>query len=137
MKKVLYIGLIAGAILFVVSYGGLFLAVKYLPQLFIDAYANNPLINSDGIKDILFFSHAFILSLALSWFWERFKSLLKGNFMLRALEFGVVYAVVGLLPIMWITYSAMDVTFTMVFSWLLYGLFQATVAGIVFAKLNP
>ena len=137
MKKVLYIGLIAGAILFVVSYGGLFLAVKYLPQLFIDAYANNPLINSDGIKDILFFSHAFILSLALSWFWERFKSLLKGNFLLRALEFGVVYAVVGLLPIMWITYSAMDVTFTMVFSWLLYGLFQATVAGIVFAKLNP
>jgi len=137
MKKVLYIGLIAGAILFVVSYGGLFLAVKYLPQLFIDAYANNPLINSDGIKDILFFSHAFILSLALSWFWERFKSLLIGNFLLRALEFGVVYAIVGLLPVMWITYSAMDVTVTMVFSWLLYGLFQATVAGIVFAKLNP
>jgi hypothetical protein len=62
---------------------------------------------------------------------------LKGNFLLRALEFGFVYAVVGLLPIMWITYSAMDVTIAMVFSWLLYGLFQATVAGIVFAKVNP
>ena len=137
MKKVLYTGLLAGAILFVVSYGGLFLAVKYFPQLFIDAYANNPLINSDGIKDVLFFSHAFVISLALSWFWERFKSLLKGNFLLRALEFGFVYAVVGLLPIMWITYSAMDVTIAMVFSWLLYGLFQATVAGIVFSKVNP
>ena len=137
MKKVLLTGLLAGAILFIVSYGGLFLAVRYLPQLFIDAYANNPLINSDGIKDVLFFSHAFVISLALSWFWDRFKSLLKGHFLLRALEFGVIYAIVALLPIMWITYSAMDVTITMVFSWLLYGSFQATVCGIVFAKMNP
>ncbi len=137
MKKIFIVGLIAGIILFVVSYGGLFLAVRFFPQLFIDAYANNPLINSDGIKDVLFFSHAFIISFALSWFWDRFKSLLKGNFILRGLEFGFIYSMVGLLPIMWITYSAMEVTFTMVFSWLLYGFFQATVAGLVFSKMNP
>lgn len=137
MKKVLLTGLLAGVILFIVSYGGLFLAVRYLPQLFIEAYANNPLINSDGIKDILFFSHAFVISLALSWFWDRFKRLLKGHFLLRALEFGGIYAIVALLPIMWITYSAMDVTVAMVFSWLLYGSFQATVCGIIFSKMNP
>jgi hypothetical protein len=137
MKRIIVSGLVAGVILFVVSYGGLYLAVRFLPQLFIDAYANNPLINSDGIKDILFFSHAFVISFALSWFWDRFKSLLKGNFVLRVIEFSSIYALVGLLPIMWITYSAMDVTIAMVVSWLLYGFFQATVAGIVFAKMNP
>ena len=137
MKKIFISGLIAGIILFMVSYGGLFLAVRFFPQLFIDAYANNPLINSDGIKDILFFSHAFIISFALSWFWDRFKSLLKGHFILRGLEFGFIYSMVGLLPIMWITYSAMEVTFSMVFSWLLYGFFQSTVAGLVFSKMNP
>jgi hypothetical protein len=137
MKKILQTGLITGFILFIVSYGGLYLAVKFFPQLFIESYANNPLINSDGIKGYLFFTHAFVLSFALSWFWDRFKSLFKGHFILRGLEFGLVYAAVGLLPIMWITYSALDVTVMMVFSWLLYGSFQAIIAGIIFAGINP
>ena len=137
MKKVVVSGFIAGIILSIASYGGLYLAVRFMPTLFIDAYANNPLINSDGIKDILFFSHGFVLCFALSWFWERFKTMLKGIWFLRSLEFAGVYAFVGLLPVMWITYSAMDVTVTMVASWLLYGFFQAIVAGLVFAKLNP
>lgn len=137
MKKILVLGLLAGIILFIVSYGGLYLAVKFFPQLFIESYANNPLINSDGIKGYLFFTHAFIISFALSWFWDRFKNLLKGNFLMRGAEFGLIYAMVCLLPIMWITYSALDVTVAMVFSWLLYGTFQAIVAGIVFARINP
>lgn len=137
MKKIFLSGLVAGIILSIVSYGGLYLSVRFLPNLFIDAYANNPLINSDGIKDVLFFSHAFVLCFALSWFWERFKGFLKGTSFLRSLKFGGIYAFIGLLPVMWITYSAMDVTVTMVFSWLLYGFFQAIIAGIVFVKMNP
>ena len=135
MKKILYSGLLAGTILFVLSYGGLYLAVRFFPSVFVD-YAN-PLFNSDGSRDVLFYLHAFIISLALSWFWDRFKSLFHGSFYIRGLEFGFVYSVVALLPVMWITFSALDITVTMVISWFCYGLLQAIAAGIIFAKTNP
>lgn len=135
MKKILVSGLIAGCILFVLSYGGLFLTVKFFPALFVEY--NNPLFNSDGNRDSLFYLHAFIFSFALAWFWDRFKSMFRGGFLLRGLEFGLVYAIVALLPVMWISFSALDVTFVMVLWWLAYGFIQATIAGIVLAKLNP
>lgn len=135
MKKVLISGLIAGIVLFIISYGGLFLTIKFFPQFFV-AY-NNPLFNSDGSRDTLFYLHAFIISFALSWFWDRFKKLFHGPSVLRGLEFGSVYALVALLPVMWITFSSLDITVTMVLSWFFYGLCQAVIAGILFAKINP
>ncbi len=135
MKTVLICGAIAGAVLSVISYGGLFCAIRFFPQLFVEY--NNPLFNSDGSRDMLFYAHAFIISMALSWFWERFKSLFHGHFIWRGIEFGLVYAFIALLPVMWISFSAMDITITMVSSWLLYGFVQAVAAGILFAKLNP
>lgn len=135
MKKVLYSGLIAGITLFIISYGGLFLAIRFVPELFV--VYNNPLFNSDGSRDVMFYMHAFIISFALAWFWERFKGLFSGNFVLRGLEFGAVYALVALLPVMWITFSSLDITFVMVLSWFVYGLVQALIAGLVFAKINP
>ena len=135
MKKILKAGLIAGIVLFVVSYGGLFLAITFFPEVFV--MYNNPLFNSDGSRDILFYLHAFIISFALSWFWERFKGLFMGSTLVRALQFGCVYALVALLPVMWITFSSLDITIVMVASWFFYGLFQAVVAGILFAKVNP
>lgn len=135
MTKILYSGLIAGVILFIVSYGGLYLAIRFIPELFV--VYNNPLFNSDGSRDVLFYMHAFIISFALSWFWERFKTLFPGHFLLRGIEFGFVYAIVALLPVMWITFSSLDITIVMVLSWFFYGLFQAVVAGVIFAKINP
>jgi hypothetical protein len=135
MKKIIIPGLIAGTILFIVSYGGLYTALHLFPKLFIEY--NNPLFNSDGSRDLLFYLHAFIISFALSWFWDRFKSLFHGHYLLRGLEFGFVYSIVALLPVMWITFSSLDITFLMVLSWFLYGLMQTIVTGIVFAKINP
>ena len=135
MKKILITGLIAGCILLVISYGGLYLGVRFFPSLFV-AY-DNPLFNSDGNRDVLFYMHAFIISFALSWFWDRFKSLFKGTFIMRGLEFGFVYSIIALLPVMWISFSSLDITFVMVSGWFLYGLAQAIIAGLVFAKINP
>jgi hypothetical protein len=39
--------------------------------------------------------------------------------------------------VMWISYSALDITLPIVLSWFLYGLVQAIIAGVVFAKVNP
>lgn len=135
MKKILYSGLIAGISLFIISYGGLFLAIKFVPELFVSY--NNPLFNSDGSRDILFYLHAFIISFSLAWFWERFKGLFAGGFILRGIGFGLVYALIALLPVMWITFSSLDITVAMVSSWFFYGFIQAVVAGIIFAKTNP
>lgn len=135
MKRVFTSGLLAGVLLFIISYGGLYLAIKFFPQLFTEY--NNPLFNSDGSRDLLFYLHAFIIAFALSWFWERFKSLFKGHFVLRGMEFGLIYALIALLPVMWITFSSLDITIATVASWFLYGLFQAVVAGVLFAKINP
>ena len=135
MKKVIIPGLITGVVLFIVSYGGLYLSVQFFPSLFTDY--NNPLFNSDGERDILFYSHAFIISMALSWFWAKFKGIFHGPLIMKALHFGFVYALIALLPVMWITFSAMDITIPMVSSWLLYGFIQAVIAGMILAKLNP
>jgi len=134
MKKIILSGFIAGIILFILSYGSLFLAIRFFPELFIDY--NNPLFNSDGSRDILFYLHAFIFSFALSWFWSRFKGLFHGSFITRGLEFGLVYALVAMLPVMWITFSSLDITLLIVFSWFMYGFIQAVIAGLVFAKIN-
>jgi len=135
MKRIIRSGLIAGAVLFVLCYVWLCRGIRIFPALFMDY--NNPLFNSDGNRDVFFYMHAFIISFALSWFWDRFKGLFHGHFILRGLEFGFVYAIVSLLPVMWITFSSLDITFFMVLSWFLYGFFQAVVAGTLFAKLNP
>jgi hypothetical protein len=135
MLKIIKLGLLAGVILFIVSYGGLYLSIKYFPSFFVEY--NNPLFNSDGSRDLLFYSHAFVISFSLAWFWERFKSLFIGNFILKGIEFGIIYSLIALLPVMWITFSSMDITLTMVTSWFLYGLLQAITAGLFFAKVNP
>jgi len=135
MKKIIYPALTVGAVLFILSYGSLYLGIRFFPNLFVDY--NNPLFNSEGNRDVLFYMHPFIISFALSWFWDRFKGLFHGVFFWRGLEFGFVYALVALLPVMWITFSAMDITAYMIISWFLYGFAQSIIAGILFAKLNP
>ena len=135
MKKVIIPGLITGVVLFILSYGGLWLAVQFFPSLFIEY--NNPLFSSDGERDVLFYMHAFIISMALSWFWAKFKGIFHGPLIVKALHFGLVYVLIAILPIMWITFSAMDITIAMVSSWLLYGFIQAVVSGMILAKLNP
>lgn len=135
MKKVITSGLVAGVVLFIISYGGLYLAIQAFPQFFVEY--NNPLFNSDGSRDVLFYSHAFIISFALAIFWDRFKGLFKGHSLVKGLKFGLLYSLVALVPVMWITFSSLDVTLLTVGSWLVYGLMQALVAGLIFSKLNP
>lgn len=135
MKKILIPGLVAGVVLLILSYAVLHLSVRLVPGLMEQYY--NPIFQSSGERDLLFFAHPFVLSFALAWFWERFKGQFSGAFLLRGLEMGLVYGIIATLPSMWITFSAIDVTLPMVLSWLVYGIFQASVAGIVFARMNP
>ena len=133
-KSFLKLGLIAGLAIFAVSYGSLFAGLYLMPDYFSDYIS--PVFNSDDSRVPFFYLHPFILSFALCFFWIRFKQLLKGQKWLKGLEFGLLYALIALLPVMWITYSAIDVSLSMVFTWLLYGTLQSCVAGVVFAMLD-
>lgn len=137
IKKLLFSGFIAGIVLSIFSYGGLFFAVQipFLAPFFVE-YLSSVFI-SDQSRDLFFYTHAMVISFALSFFWEKFKTSFKGPLVLRGIEFGIVYTITGLFPILWLTYSQIEVSAIMVLSWLLFGLFQASVAGIIFAKMNP
>ena len=131
-REITYNTLTAGLAIFSASYGGLFVALRLFPNFFIDYI--NPVFNSDGSRDFYFYLHPFILSLSLSVFWNRFRKYFGGHIIKVGIEFGIVYAFVALVPLLWITYSAMDVDFQMVATWLIYGLFQSCIAGIVFYR---
>jgi len=134
MKKILTLGLPVGLVLLLLSLLMLYVTVLIFPGIAEEYY--NPMFRRSGGRSSLFFIHPFILSFALAWFWERFKGLFSGPFWLRGLEMGLVYGLVATIPSMWITFSAIDISLTMIASWLFYGLSQATVAGILFARFN-
>ena len=135
MKKFLIKGIVAGFTLLVLSYAALYLVVTLLPSLAEEYY--NPVFDMSGNKAVLYFLHPFILSFALAWFWRRFKSLFHGSFWIRGIEMGLVYGVIAVLPSMWITFGAIAVSLPLVLTWFLYGLFQAIVVGIIYAKISP
>lgn len=135
MKKVLLSGLAAGLLLLALSYVVLFVSIRWFPGLVEEYY--NPVFWPGGERAMLFFLHPFVMALCLSWFWERSKNQYEGRWWMRGLEMGLVYGVVATLPSMWITFSAIIVSLVMVLSWFLYGLLQAMLAGLVFARLNP
>lgn len=135
MKNVLVPGLIAGVVLLAISFAMLYGGIRMFPGLADEYY--NPVFASESNRNFLFFIHPFVLGLALAWFWERFKGQFAGGQLIRGIELGFVYTIVATLPAMWITFSAINISLTMVLTWLLYGFIQATVAGLVFAKMNP
>lgn len=131
MKKYLLPALLSGAALLLLSYGALYVTINFLPMLAEEYY--NPIFYPGADRAILFFLHPFVISAALVWFWNRMCHTLKGGRILKALEFGGLYALIATLPAMWITFSAMDVTLAMVGLWWGYGFLQATVAGLIFS----
>lgn len=134
IKEILKNTLISGLAIFICSYGCLFLAIKIFPEHFVDYI--NPIFNSEGERDVYFYLHPFVLALSLSVFWNRFSKTFGGNKLKIGIEFGLVYAFVALVPILWITYSSMDVALEMVITWLIYGFFQSSIAGIFLALFS-
>lgn len=135
MKNFLIKGFAAGAALLVLSYASLYLLVMLFPAL-AEQYWDTTF-NFEGNKGTLFFLHPFILSFGLAWFWRRFKSLFHGPFWWRGMEMGLVYGLIATLPSMWMLYSAMNISLSLVLSWFVYGVLQAIVVGIIFAKISP
>jgi hypothetical protein len=135
MNKVFIAWLVAGIIMLLLGVGMLYAGIYFFPKIANEYFS--PVFRRAGESDWTFYVHPFILAFAFKWFWERYKSIFKGGVVLRALEIALMYGMVALLPILWLTFSAIDVSLKMIITWFIYGLVQAFAAGIVFAKLNP
>lgn len=134
MNKILSAGAIAAAVLLALAY----LSIRVLPVV-MPAVAEEyykPVFVNDETRNFFYFVHPVILAFALSWFWNRFKGVLNGNWLMQALEMGFIYLIVATLPAMIIIYSAIDVSLLTIGTWLLYGFVQGTVAGVVFARMH-
>lgn len=135
LKQIFINGIIAGILLLAIYFIALFLGIYLFPTLVEEYYS--PVFNMEGNKAILYFLHPFIVSFALAWFWQRFKSFFKGSSWQRGLEVGLIYGVVAVLPSMWIIFSAFAVSFPLVISWFFYGFMQGIVTGVFNAKISP
>jgi hypothetical protein len=135
MKNITTI-LTAGVLVLIVSVGLLYGFITFFPALMEEYY--NPVFRSNSFAtDLLFYVHPFIISAALFWFWEITKELFTGSLMMRAYKVGVSYGLIAMVPVLWLTFSAIDVSPLMVFTWVAYGVVQAFIACLVFAKRNP
>ena len=123
-----------GIVIFGASYAILYLGIKWFPDYFVNYIS--PVFNSEGDRDAFFYAHPFVLAHALSLLWNRFQKYFTGNVIKSGLEFGILYSVVALVPILWLTYAAMDVNFSMVFSWLMYGFVQSSLGGITLSVVR-
>lgn len=134
MNKIITAGLVAAVALLALA----FLSIKLLPFV-MPAVAEEyykPVFVNDETRNLFYFVHPVVLAFALSWFWNRFKGVLNGNWLLQALEMGFIYLIVATLPAMLIIYSAIDVSLTTIGTWLVYGFVQGAIAGIVFSRMH-
>lgn len=134
MKKIISSGFVASVALLVFAILCLLLLPRLLPSVAEEYY--NPAFANDSTRNAFYYVQPVILAFALAWFWNRFKDLFNGNWLFRGIEMGFVYLVIATLPGMVLIFSAMDVSLSVVGTWLLYGFLQATIAGLIFAKMH-
>jgi len=135
MKKVISAYLIAVGVLLAFSYLALYLTIQLFPAIAEQYF--DPVFSSSQKRSLLYFIHPFLVALALKYFWQRFKGMFKGNWVMRGLEIGLIYGLIAVLPAMWITFSGVSISLTVVVSWILYGTAQGMIAGLIYARVNP
>lgn len=135
MKKIITSGLLAGVVLLILSVLGLYATIWLFPTVAAQYY--DPAFDNQSGRYMIYYAHPFVIGLALAWFWDRFKGALKGSFLTKGIEFGLIYTLVAIFPAMWLTYSALSVSLVMVATWLAFGLLQGLIAGLVFERTNP
>jgi hypothetical protein len=135
MKKDVTSVLLAGLLVLLISMVLLYAAIYLFPTL-MEEYYSAVFRSSSFETDWLFYVHPFLLSFAIRWFWKRTKDQFSGSAFSVAFQLSLVYGLVAMLPVLWLTFSAIDISFVMVFTWLVYGIVQAFIAAFVFARMG-
>jgi hypothetical protein len=134
MNKILSSGMVAAVALLLLAFASIKLLPVILPAAAEEYY--KPVFINDETRNLFYFVHPVVLAFALAWFWNRFKGVLSGSWLLKGLEMGFIYLIVATVPAMIIIFSAIDVSISTIFTWLLYGFVQGTIAGFIFARMH-
>ena len=135
MKKIIVPGIVAGFVLLILSVAGLYATIWLFPGLAMQYF--DPAFDMQSSRVMIYYLHPFVIAMALSFFWGRFKTVLTGSFLTRGIEFGIIYSLVAVFPMMWLIYGAMSVSIEMLATWFILAVLQGVIAGLVFEKLNP
>ncbi len=134
MNKITSI-LLAGTVILITSLALLYGFISFYPALMEEYY--NPVFRSNSFEtDWLFYLHPFVLSGALFLFWEISKQYFEGSPGARAIKGSFTYGLIAMAPVLLLTFSAINVSALMVFTWIAYGIVQTFVALLVFAYRN-
>ena len=135
MKKIFWTGLAAGIAMLIINalltplFGVVFPALQ-------DAYMNpvfRPWI--DPVM-MLFFLYPIVLGFPLAYVWVQTKGLFKSTPLKNGFDFGLIYLFVVSIPVFFINFSTFNLPFSMIMSWVIMGVINGFVAGLVLAKLN-
>lgn len=135
MKKHIVAAVVAAVVLLVFAYLGLQVLVNAFPALAEEYYY--PAFKQGSNNAILYYLHPVVLSFMLAWFWDRFKPQFRGTAVWRGIELGLVYGLIAIVPAMLLNFSALNVSLSLILMWLVYGILQGVIAGIVFAMMDP
>ena len=127
MKKIIVSGLVAGVVLLILSVLGLYVTIWFFPGLAGQYF--DPAFDMQSSRVMIYCIHPFIISLHFPGSGAALKECLTGSFLTRGIEFGLIYALVATFPMMWLIYSAMNVSLEMVATWFVLGLLQGIIAG--------
>ncbi len=119
----------------ILSVSGLYITVWLFPG--IAAQYFDPAFDMQSSRVMIYYLHPFIIAMALSFFWGRFKVALSGSFVTRGIEFGLIYALIAVFPMMWMIYGAMSVSIEILATWFILAILQGLTAGLIYEKLNP
>jgi uncharacterized Tic20 family protein len=136
MKKVLVPGLVAAI--------GMFAAGMVLSYLFnflfpsVKAeYENTALFRpwSDPLM-YLFFIQPFLLAVALTWGWDKIKTLFQGSVGRKAINFTLVYLVIAIVPGMLMSISCFKISLLLTLTWTISSFFQVWIASLIFIRMS-
>lgn len=133
MKKIIWPGILLGAIMLVVG-----MIINYLFMLIpsVNADYNSGFMRSwqDPLM-MFFFLYPFILGIVFAWLWNKTKSNFQGN--MGGCYFGWLLFFLTTFPGMWITYTSFNLSFLTILGWTVSGLINAKIAGFFLARVNP
>jgi len=133
MKKILWPGILVGAIMLAVN-----MIVSYLfmlvPSVKAD-YATEFMRSWNDPMMWAFFLYPFILGVTFAWLWNKVKKSFTGK--MRGCYFGWMLFFLTTFPGMWVTYTSFNLSFLTILSWTLSGLISVKIAGFLLVKMNP
>jgi len=135
MKKILWPGIISGAVILILSMG-ISCVFMSMPSVVAD-YNNAHLMRTwrDPLIS-LFFVYPFLLGLALAWAWDKSKALFEGSAWNRGTNFGLAYFVISAIPGMMVTFGSFPLSLLTIVCWTESCFISAVAVGWILANMN-